>query len=118
MWADVGFSIIRNFIIGTTPAGSPAVIVGGASSGLPTFADTALGSKILASEHNFSNLRVMDKRIEYEHLIGSGDAIGSIYAEVGMYQPAGSDMFWRDTFIGLTQDGSITIQSTLSVKIS
>lgn len=112
---DVGFSCIRNWMIGTTPSTRPTVMPYGCGSAIPQFTNTTLGSKIILSSIPFDSTTTMTNRLEWERVLGSSEGSGLDIAEAGIFN-TGSNMFWRDTFIPITQTGSIEIQNTVSVR--
>lgn len=116
VFVDTGFSVVRNWLIGTSPQLSPGSGMVGTGSVTAAFTDTALGSPLTPTKHVFTTKTAKDKYLEYEYIVLSGDIItGSVVAEVGFFD--NGNMFVRNNISKITLNGSVELQIIETINI-
>ena len=118
MFTDTGFSVIRNWLVVQAPYLSPGSMLVGEGSTAPAFTDTDLVTQLDDTEATFSSRQSFTDRARFEYLVESGDCIGSVVREIGLFDISNGNMFWRDVIPDITLNGSVELQNVLHIDIN
>ncbi len=119
MFVDVGFSCIRNWLIGGSPALKPTYIAMGSSATEPAFSNSGLGLEWPITRQTFDAVDATEsKHAVFEHFLGSDTLIGSDIWEIGLFDGSPTGNMYARQVTGLISKGSnMTIQSMYDIFI-
>jgi len=114
---NFGFSTIVDWLVGVNPVAPSGMLVG-IGSGAVAFTNLKLGSPLDSTRHEFASKSGIGFDVQFEHIILSGDIItGSIVREIGMLAASGGNVFFRSLTPEIELNGSVVVDSFLTIKI-